>query len=239
MKRILSSFCWLAAILLLASCTPKMDNHLTNTQMKLGWQLLFDGKTTNGWHTYGAKTVRGWAVENGELVALGQQGHEGSANDIVTDREFGNFELEIDWKLSPTANSGIFFNVVEDPARYPAVYATGPEYQLIDDVGFPQKLESWQKTAANYAMHLAPAAKPKPVGQYNHTRIVVNKGHVEHWLNGDKVVEYQLWTPEWEKLVNSGKWNDFPDYGRARRGRIGLQDHGSKIWFKNIKIREL
>lgn len=230
----------LFCVLLLApACGPIPDNYITNTQLKLGWQPLFDGKTTNGWHTYGAKTVRGWAVENGELVALGQAGHEGSANDIVTDREFENFELELDWKISPTGNSGIFFNVVEDPALYPAVYATGPEYQLIDDVGFPAKLENWQKTAANYAMHEAPKARPKPVGQYNHTRLVVNQGRVEHWLNGKKVVEYQLWTPEWETLVRTGKWKDYPGYGRAKRGRIGLQDHGSKIWFKNIKIREL
>lgn len=226
-------------IFLAVACTHKIDNRLTNTKLKLGWQLLFDGKTAAGWHTYGADTVHGWAVENGELIALGQAGREGSANDIVTDREFENFELELDWKISPTGNSGIFFNVVEDPAKYPAVYATGPEYQLIDDVGFPQKLENWQKTAANYAMHPAPAARPKPVGHYNHTRIVVDKGHVEHWLNGVKVVEYQLWTPEWEALIQTGKWKDYPGYGRAKRGRIGLQDHGSRIWFKNIRIREL
>ena len=229
----------LPAVLLAASCSPKLDNRLTNTQLKLRWQLLFDGKTTNGWHTFGAQTVRGWAVENGELIALGQAGHEGSANDIVTEREFENFELLVDWKISPTGNSGIFFNVVEDPAKYPAVYATGPEYQLVDDIGFPEKLEDWQKTAANYAMHPPARSAIKPIGQYNHTRIVVNKGHVQHWLNGVKIVEYQLWTPEWENTVKTGKWKDFPDYGRARRGRIALQDHGSKIWFKNIKIREL
>lgn len=220
------------------ACTPKL-NHLSTSEQKAGWKLLFDGTTTKGWHTYGADRVRGWEVKNGELIALGQAGHEGTANDIVTDGEFENFELLVDWKMSPGGNSGIFFNVVEDPKKYPAVYTTGPEYQLIDDIGFPQKLEDWQKSGANYAMHPPAVAAFNPVGQYNHTRILVNKGHVEHWLNGKKVVEYQLWTPEWEDLVKAGKWKDYPGYGRAKRGHIGLQDHGNKIWFKNIKIREL
>lgn len=228
----------LLAMFIAGACTSKL-NTLTSAEQKGGWKLLFDGKTTAGWHTYGAKTVRGWEVKDGELIALGQAGHEGSANDIVTEREFENFELSLDWKISPTGNSGIFFNVVEEPKKYATVYATGPEYQLVDDIGFPEKLENWQKSGANYGMHPPARSVIKPVGQYNHTRLVVNKGHVEHWLNGVKVVEYQLWTPEWENLIKKGKWTEFPAYGRSKRGRIALQDHGSKIWFKNIKIKEL
>lgn len=220
------------------ACSPKL-NSLSGAEKKAGWQLLFDGKTTSGWHTYGLGTARGWEVKNGELIAMGTAGHEGTANDIVTDREFENFELSLEWKISTGGNSGVFFNVVEDPAKYATVYATGPEYQLIDDVGFPEKLEDWQKSAANYAMHPPVRAVFRPVGQFNLTRLVVNKGHVEHWLNGVKVVDYQLWTPKWEALVKAGKWKDFPGYGRAKRGRIGLQDHGNQIWFRNIKIREL
>ncbi len=228
----------LSTVFIAGACSPKL-NTLTSAEQKAGWKLLFDGKTTNGWHTYGAKTVRGWEVKDGELIALGQAGHEGSANDIVTEREFENFELSLEWKISPTGNSGIFFNVVEDPKKYATVYATGPEYQLVDDIGFPEKLENWQKSAANYGMHPASRSVIKPVGEYNHTRLIVNKGHVEHWLNGVKVVDYKLWTPEWHALIKAGKWSDFPDYGLAKRGRIALQDHGSKIWFKNIKIKEL
>ncbi|MBK6932081.1 MAG: DUF1080 domain-containing protein [Saprospirales bacterium] len=238
MKINLVLFAASAALLLASACSPQM-NTLSGTEKKAGWQLLFDGKTTGGWHTYGQAAVRGWAVENGELIALGQAGHEGTANDIVTERTFENFELVLEWKMSPGGNSGVFFNVVEDPAKYPAVYATGPEYQLVDDIGFPEKLEDWQKSAANYGMHAPARAVLKPVGQFNLTRMVVNKGHVEHWLNGVKVVAYQLWTPEWEALVRKGKWKDFPGYGRARSGRIALQDHGNQIWFRNIKIREL
>lgn len=238
MKSHFSQSILFSVLLLAVACAPKL-NTLTSAEQKEGWQLLFDGATTKGWHTYGAKEVHGWEVKAGELIALGQAGHEGSANDIVTEREFENFELSLEWKISPTGNSGIFFNVVEDPKKYATVYATGPEYQLVDDIGFPEKLEDWQKSAANYGMHPASRSVIKPVGQYNHTRLIVNKGHVEHWLNGVKVVDYQLWSPEWEKLLKAGKWKDFPGYGRAKRGRIALQDHGSKIWFKNIKIREL
>ena len=134
----------------------------------------------------------GWEIADGALVALAQDG----GHDIVTDDEFENFELVIDWKLSPRANSGIFFNVVEQGNK--AIYATGPEYQIIDDDGWPSRLEDWQRTGANYAMHPPLARAAKPVGEWNHTRIVVDRGHVEHWLNGAKTADYQLWTPEWE-----------------------------------------
>ncbi len=122
---------------------------------------------------------------------------------------------------------------------YPQAHLSGPEYQLIDDTGYPGKLEDWQKTGANYAMHTAPTAHPKPAGEWNNTRIVVNKGHVEHWLNGEKVVAYELWTDDWKKRKTEGKWKDAPDYGMTKKGRIALQDHGSEAWFKNIKIKEL
>lgn len=226
------------SLLSLACKTPAVVNTLSSKEKREGWELLFDGKTTNGWHTYGATGVKGWAVEQGELIALGQTGHEGSAHDIVTDREFESFELVLDWKISKTGNSGIFFNVVESP-KFKAVYETGPEYQLIDDIGFPAKLENWQMTAANYAMHPPAVMAANPVGEWNHTRILVNKGKVEHWLNGKKIVAYELWTPEWDEMTRTGKWKDFPNYGRARKGKIALQDHGSQIWFKNIKIKTL
>ena len=159
--------------------------------------------------------------------------------DLSTDQQFTNFELSIDWKASKGGNSGVMYGVVEDP-KYKTAWMTRPEYQFIDDVGFPQKLEEWQKAGANYAMHVASADKPlKPVGEWNTTKIVVYGKHVEHWLNGKKVVEFERWNDEWQKLRDSGKWKEAPDYGTAKTGRIALQDHGSIFWFRNVKIRPL
>ena len=211
-------------------------NTLTENEVQGGWRLLFDGKTANGWHKFNKDFIdEGWLVENDCFVALGKGGDIGG--DIVTDEKFDNFELKIEWKISPGGNSGILFHVLE--GDYPAVYATGPEYQLIDDIGFPQKLEEWQTTGANYAMDPPQKSKIKPVGEWNSSRILVNGSHVEHWLNGEKVVEYELWTDEWKGKVKNGKWNEYPKYGLASMGCISLQDHGSITWFRNIKIREL
>ena len=225
---------YLLLLLPLATFTAcHTTNQPSQSEEKAGWKLLFDGKTTQGWHNYNQKGMVGWEVKNGELIALSQ-----GSNDIVSDAEYENFELTLEWKVSPGGNSGVFFNVVVSP-KYDAVYVTGPEYQLIDDIGFPEKLEGWQKSGGNYGMHPPLVAAFKPVGEYNLTRLVVNKGHVEHWLNGQKTADYQLWTPEWEAAVKSGKWKDYPAYGKAKRGHIGLQDHGKMTWFKNIKIKTL
>ena len=220
-----------SSVLDLQVTAMQAPNTLSAAEESAGWRLLFDGATSAGWHLYGGGRVVGWEIADGALVALAQD----DGHDIVTDDEFENFELVVDWKLSPRANSGIFYNVVEQ--GYKVIYASGPEYQIIDDDGWPSRLEEWQHTGANYAMHPPLARAAKPVGEWNHTRIVVNLGHVEHWLNGAKTADYVMWTPEWEKLVAAGKWKDYPGYGRARKGRIGLQDHGNKVWFRNLKVR--
>ncbi|HOT65125.1 MAG TPA: DUF1080 domain-containing protein, partial [Dysgonamonadaceae bacterium] len=225
---------------LLAACTPApKDNMLTEAEKAEGWKLLFDGKTLDGWRDYNGDSLTApWIVEDGCIRAKGS-GSDASGY-IVTDTIYENFELVWDWKIAEGGNSGMLYHVVENP-KFKVPYVTGPEYQLIDDFGFPEPLEDWQKTAADYAMHVPDTSKTiiKPAGEWNTSKIVFDNGHVEHWLNGEKVVEFEAWTDDWFEKKNSGKWKDAPEYGLARKGVICLQDHGSAAWFRNIKIKEL
>jgi len=210
------------------------DNSLTVAEKKSGWILLFDGKTTNSWRTYKNLPDDSWEIIKGELHCK-KDGVKERA-DLVTKDEYPSFELQFDWKVEKACNSGLLYHVQE---THESSHETGPEYQLIDDLGYTDKLEDWQKSGADYAMHPPLKVAAKPAGEYNHTHLLVNGAHVEHWLNGVKVVDFTAWTPEWEKLKNSGKWKDYLDYGKAKTGHIALQDHGGGIWFKNIKVRKL
>ena len=157
----------------------------------------------------------------------------------MTDQKFANFELKWEWKVDKGSNSGVMYHVQEGP-KWQSPYETGPEYQIIDDVTFPQHLEEWQKTGADYAMHIPNDQKVlKPVGEWNTSKIIFNKGHVEHWLNGKKIVEFTAWTDDWYKKIQACKWKDHPDYGLAKSGEIALQDHGDKAYYRNIWIKEL
>ena len=221
------------------SCDMQKHNTLTDEEMAAGWKLLFDGETLNGWRDYnGAELTAPWVVENGTLAALGEGADEFGY--IVTDKQYENFELVFDWKIAKAGNSGLLYHVVERP-RVDVPYATGPEYQLIDNVGFPPPIEDWQLAGADYAMYVADPAKTKlkPVGQWNKSKIVFDNGHVEHWLNGEKIVEFEAWSDDWFERKNSGKWDDYPEYGLARKGVFSLQDHGDRAWFRNMKVREL
>jgi len=217
--------------------TDTTINELTEIEKSNGWQLLFDGKTMNGWRTY--KNGNGsWKVLNGILCS--SSADAGNA-DLMTNGIYKNFELSIDWKISPEGNSGIMYLVTED---YDQSFLSGPEYQLIDDEGFPAKLENWQKTGANYAMDAPLINAANKPGEWNNTKIVVNNGYVEHWLNGQKVVAYTLWDDEWKKKKESGKWKDAPGYAASNAGHIALQSshsnvEASGICFRNIKIKTL
>lgn len=210
-------------------------NQLSKAEKKAGWALLFDGSSLKGWHTYQHKTGS-WIIEDNSICC--HQTPEKQYADLVTDDQYKNFELAIDWKIAPGANSGIMYKVTED---YKESYLSGPEYQLLDNEGYAGKIETSQKTGANYAMQAPSADAAKPVGEWNHTVITVNNNHVVHWLNGVKVVEYTLGSEEWKKQKEAGKWKDAPGYGAAEKGAIALQDyHGhGKVWFRNIKIRKL
>lgn len=206
-------------------------NTLSEEEKAEGWQLLFDGKSTEGWHSYLKEQIEGWGVKDGMLTTPGGQG------DIVTDNEYEHFELSLEWQIETQGNSGIFYYVVEKP-EYPRMYETGPEFQIIDDENYPQALLESQKTGANSDVKAPSVLAAKAPGEWNHTRILVNRGHVEHWLNGQKVVEYDLHSPAWKALVAKSKFADM-DYAKVHKGRIGLQDHGGPVAYRNIKIREL
>lgn len=211
-------------------------NVLSENEKTEGWQLLFDGKSMDQWKGYHSDTITpNWIVSDNCLQALGKG--DDRTGYIVTKDTFSNFDLKIDFKLTKGSNSGIFYGVTD--GNYPTPYATGPEYQLIDGANWPDKLENWQLIGADYAMHPAPDAKPNPIGEWNTSEIIVKGTHVEHWLNGSKIVDFERWTPEWSKLKAESKWKDYPDYGMARSGRLGLQDHGSVVYFRNMKIKRL
>jgi Domain of Unknown Function (DUF1080). len=210
-------------------------NALSPTEKKDGWKLLFNGSNLNGWRLYQNKPADSWVVEDGLLHCQGKDKAKSRGN-LITNDQFENFELSVDWKLTPYGNSGILYLVTE---QFKEPYLSGPEYQIIDDKNYPEKLQDWQMTGANYAMDPPQSNAAKPIGEWNHTRIIVNKGHVEHWLNNVKVVDYTLWNKEWEQHKKEGKWKDAPGYGLSKKGHICLQDHGSEIWFRDIKIREL
>lgn len=207
-------------------------NTLSENEKKEGWELLFNGNNLNNWKIFNGGEVTGWTIEKGILHNSGIGSDHGG--DIITKEEFQDFELELEWKIAPESNSGVFFHVQENLVN--AIYESGPEYQLIDDKGWPTRLKDSQYSGANYDMHAPKNANVLPQDQWNKSRLIVNGPHVEHWLNGTKVVEYELWTDEWKSLKRKSKWNDSPHYGAAKKGHIGLQDHGGLTMFRNIKI---
>lgn len=243
MKKILT---FMAASVLVAGMATSCQSHnrLTSAEKAEGWQLLFDGKTLDGWRSFNCDSlIGGWHVVDGCIQASGE-GSDGSGY-IVTDKKFANFELMWDWKLTHGGNSGMLYHVVEHP-RYAVPYVTGPEYQLIDNEGWeevnaPAKLEEWQKLGVDYAMYLPDYEKMRvnPVGEWNTSKIVFDNGHVEHWLNGEKILEFEAWTEDWFARKASGKWGNATEYGLAHEGVLCLQDHGDPASFRNIKIKEL
>ena len=214
---------------LLAGCGTKRESNANSN-------LLFNSKNLDGWRFFKDKENNSWEVAaDGTLHCKPFDGNEKRANLISVD-QYENFELNWEWKISPQGNSGVMFRVTEE---FDEPYLSGPEYQLLDDVGYPGKTEDWQKTAADYGMHTAPDAKPKPVGEWNSSKIIANGNHVEYWLNATKVVEYEIGSEDWKKRKTTSKWNEAIGYGAAKKGHICLQDHGGEVWFKNIYIAKL
>ena len=237
----------LAVLLLLAFSTvarAQSPNTLTDAEKKQGWTLLFNGKTFDGWRQCnGTAMPANWVVEDQAMkvfTAEGRKPGQGSNGDIVFGvRTFRNFELTIDWKTEKAGNSGIFFNVREVPGK--PVYYAAPEVQVLDNVDATDNKVASHLAGSLYDMLAADPKTVKPAGEWNTIVIRVKDGKVTHTQNGVKVVEYTLWTPEWDAMVQASKFKTFPGFieGIAKEGLIGLQDHGYAIWFRNIKIREL
>ena len=214
-----------------------LPNTLTAKEKKSGWQLLFDGNSTAGWRGYNMTGFPdAWVIED-ECLTMNTTGGAES-QDIITEKTYKNFAFSVDYKITPGANSGIIYQIKED-AKYKFPYETGPEMQIVDDDGWPGGLEEWQKSGANYAMYPAKVKAYKPVGEWNNLFIYVKDNKVTQILNGKVVVEFEKYSDEWNKLRNSGKWTDFPDWGKYDEGHISLQNHGTKVWFRNVKIKEL
>lgn len=211
------------------------NNHQPAVFENKEWKILFDGKTTEGWTNYGKQTLSGWKVVNGILENSGTGSDHGG--DIVSVNKYEDFELLVEWKIAEQSNSGIFYHINENAGN--AIYNSAPEYQLLDDVGWPDKLKPSQYTGANYSVNEPINAKVKPLDEFNTTRIIVKDSKVEHWLNGVKVVDYELWSDDWKERVANSKWKDHPKYGIFIKGKIGFQDHGGLTKFKTIKIRDL
>jgi len=206
-------------------------NTLTPAEKATGWRLLFDGTTTAGWRGFRKTEMpAGWTVEAGALTRSGPGG------DIITADQFENFELAFEWKVVPGGNSGVFCRATEEST---AVWHSAPEYQILDNAGHADGKKPETSAGSDYALHAPVKDVTHKPGEWNQARIVVMDAHVEHWLNGVKLIEYELWSPDWTERVAKSKFGKYPGFGKATRGHIAIQDHGDKVSFRNIKIRTL
>jgi hypothetical protein len=196
------------------------------------WRVLFDGTSLDAWRGYKTDAIpTGWRIADGTLAK------DVPVADIMTKDQFGDFELELEWKIGDAGNAGIFYRGTQE---YDHIYWSAPEYQLLDDVKGTDNKSRLTCAGAAYAVYPSPAGHLKPVGEWDTTRIVAKGAHVEHWLNNVKLLEYELWSPDWEAKVKASKFKDWPNFGRAKRGYIALQgDHAGALAFRNIRIREL
>lgn len=230
----------LALAVVLASCStnrpqplahgPELAiNTLTADERADGFRLLFDGRTLGQWREYHGTTVGTWTVVDGTIYH-----GAGDGRDLITREEFGDFELRIDWKIAAAGNSGIFYRGTEE---YPELYWSAPEMQVLDDAAHPDNQNRLTSAGSAYALYAAPAGVVHPAGEWNITRIIVRGHQVEHWMNGVKIVEYELQSPEWTAKVAGSKFKVWPHFGLAARGHIGVQVHGNSVWYRSVRIR--
>ena len=222
------------------------QNVLSAAEIKEGFKLLFDGKTMTGWRNFKKQTIgKDWIIDSAEQsIALNvtkkADGHwqAEDGGDIITDDSFENYEFQIDWKIDTCGNSGIIYNVIEHPtAEY--VWHTGPEMQVLDNKCHPDAKIVKHRAADLYDLISSTSEPVKPALEWNQAKLIQNKGKIEHWLNGVKVVEYDMNKPEWKAMIGKSKFAKMPLFGKSMKGHLALQDHGNKIWYRNIKIKAL
>jgi len=218
-------------------------NTLSQKEKNDGWQLLFDGQTTNGWHTYGKQaTGKAWIIEDGTLhlnAAAKKNFTTNEGGDIVTNDEFDNFDLKLEWKISKNGNSGIMIYVKEDANKYEQPYFTGPEMQVLDNAGHADAKIYKHKAGDLYDLIASSKEVVKPVGEWNAVEIIAKNGQLDFYLNGEHTVNTIMWDDNWRKMIAASKFKAWPDFGTFKKGRIDLQDHGDDVWYRNIKIKNL
>lgn len=228
-----------------SSQTQSMENAnaLSPSEKASGWELLFDGKSTEKWRGYNHNTFPniGWYIDDDGNLSVEKSGteEEGFGGDIISKDQYENFHFKVDFMVSDTGNSGILYRVIEHDG---AIWHNAPEYQILDDNTYKSMGNmdmNKHLTGDNYDLHSSSGSYSHEVGEWNTAEIIVNNNRVEHWLNGHKTVEYDIESPEWNQLVAESKFSEYPNYGRATVGHIGLQDHGHLIKFRNIKIKKL
>jgi cytochrome c len=222
--------------------SAQAPNTLTKEEISEGWKLLFDGKTMKGWRNYKKNNIgAAWKVKDGALhldTAMKEEGKMVGGGDIVTEEEYENFELSLEWKIQACGNSGILFNVQEG-ANHERAWHTGPEMQVLDNSCHPDARITKHRAGDLYDLISCTTETVKPAGEWNLAKIVSRNGTYEFWLNGVKNVEFTMRTPEWKQLVANSKFKSMPDFGKFIKGRISLQDHGDQVWYRNIKIKVL
>jgi hypothetical protein len=223
---------------------------LTDEEKKEGWKLLFDGSSTKGWHKYGAAVAgTAWKVADGNLYLDASEkeklpdGKPGwqikDGGDIVTDEEYENFHLKLEWKIDTCGNSGIIFYIHEDPAKYKWAWETGPEMQILDNSCHADAKISKHRAGDLYDLISCSKETVKPALEWNGVEIKCINGKLDFWLNGENVVSTTLWDENWKAMLKNTKWAEHPGFSTFKKGKIGLQDHGNNVWFRNIRIKKL
>jgi hypothetical protein len=234
---VITAFC-------ITACGNSKQKEETKTaeQSPSEWITLFNGENFDGWEMYGEEPMmEQWTIVDGAITCNPGLGEENSGfnRSIMTTQDFDNFEFELEYKIAKGGNSGIFYHVIESP-EFGQDYMTGPEFQVLDDEFSRSESEAYKMTASNYSMHAAAETKkPNPFMEWNKVKIVYNNGHVEHWLNDEKVVEFEEGNEAYLEVLAKSKWANTPSYAASQAGRFSLQNHGDEVYFRNIRVKPI